>query len=1016
MPLPPPIRALIASMLALATASAHALDADKRFHHYVRDTWSIDQGLPQISALAIAQGAEGYVWVGTQAGLARFDGVRFVSFDPQNTPELPGILVQSLLADRQGTLWVGTYKGLARYRARRFETVALRGNPGAGLDVRDILQTQDDRILVATASGVFEVADDALVPHARLPVLPAYGLLGEPGALWVASEGGVLRLDASGIRMLDLPAAEQPVTVTRLARAQGRLWAGTSRGLFFLEDDAWRRFDLAAPASGPVDALYVDRDQNFWVASHEALLRLREGRVVERIEAGSSAAPRAVRALHEDREGSLWLGSQWDGVTRVWNGRTVRHSTEEGLADPIVWSIARDPDGTLWVGGNDGLSRFDGERFEAAVGGDALPHPNAYTLLPEPGQLWIGTRRGLVRLRDGRIDAPPAFAALAHTQVNGLLRVPDGALWIASMDGLFRWQHEELARFGAAEGLEDPRVRLVLRTRDGTLLAATQNGLLRIDGERLLRVGADEGLPTQLDITALHQLPDGSLLAGTLSEQLFHFDGERWFEFNESHGMPVNSPFFITHDSKGWVWIAGIRGVSRVRLEQLLALRRGERERVDGEMLLSERGDKRGSQKGFCCNGAGLAKGFIEDDTLWLPTRGGVVTLGSDGASVNTLPPPVLVERVRHSGTWWPLTRGERIDLPSHVRDIAFEFTVLSFQQPGSVGLRYRLRGYDADWHVVEDVNRRDAVYTNLPPGPYVFEVSGANNALVWNPEPARLHFSIAPRLHETPWFYALVALVLVGFGIGVQHLRTRSLVRRQQELESLVAQRTDALAAANDQLQHMIHTDTLTLLRNRRFLQSQLPADLSFYLREMRKPGNEGMVMMLALVDIDHFKLINDLHGHRAGDLVLQQFARLLERQVRSGDYVVRWGGEEFLLVFRPMPVREATKIAERIRHAIDVFPFDIDSGEPLHVTASLGFVEYPLFREEQLVPDWERMVELADRALYAVKASGRNGWATFRPAQPMPLEALLEALRDDVDRALASGRVELIRSPPVA
>jgi diguanylate cyclase (GGDEF)-like protein len=211
-----------------------------------------------------------------------------------------------------------------------------------------------------------------------------------------------------------------------------------------------------------------------------------------------------------------------------------------------------------------------------------------------------------------------------------------------------------------------------------------------------------------------------------------------------------------------------------------------------------------------------------------------------------------------------------------------------------------------------------------------------------------------------------------------------------------------------------MSHTDALTGLRNRRYLQSQLPADLSFYLREVRKPGNEGTVMMIALADLDRFKAVNDEHGHHAGDLVLQQTARLMERQVRTGDYVVRWGGEEFLLVFRPMPWQEAPKIAERLRRAVAQHAFDIGGDAPLHLTASIGFVEYPLFRDNHASPDWQRMVELADRALYVVKHGGRNGWATYRPSHPMRVEDLLAEL----DHARATGDalphgIELHRSP---
>jgi len=235
----------------------------------------------------------------------------------------------------------------------------------------------------------------------------------------------------------------------------------------------------------------------------------------------------------------------------------------------------------------------------------------------------------------------------------------------------------KLKRFGEAEGLSDPRVRVLHLTDDGHLLLGTQAGLFEVKpGEdRVQRAGITQGLPQHLDFTAIHQLPGEEILAGTLSTQLYHFDGVRWLAIGREQGLPVNSPFFITHDSQGWVWVAGIRGVYRVLLSELQALHRGEEKTLDiAHMLLSERGDQRGSQKGYCCDGAGNAKGFTEDDLLWLPTRGGVVTLGSKDVVMNVLPPPVIIERVRHSGTWHQVLDAGDLAIPRGARDLAFEF------------------------------------------------------------------------------------------------------------------------------------------------------------------------------------------------------------------------------------------------------------------------------------------------------------------------------------------------------
>jgi diguanylate cyclase (GGDEF)-like protein len=1009
------VRLLAMFLLGLALVpAARGLDPAKRFHHYVKDAWSIDQGLPQITVMAIAQDAEGYLWAGTQAGLARFDGVRFVNFNPDNTPALPGMLTQALLADAEGNLWVGTYKGLVRYRARHFTAIALRA-PGAeaGFDVRALARSPRGEIYAAGPAGVFVVEGEALVPFAAVPA-PASALHFHGDELWVGSERGAWRVADGKAQWFELPAQAEGATVMHFESADDGLYAGTSRGLYRLRGEGWRRLAPDDIPAVPIEALYADRDRNLWVYATDELLRLRGGRIVERVPDSSPAAHRALRAIFEDREGNLWLGSQWEGLARIWNGWTRRHGVDEGLQDPVVWSVARDPAGGVWIGGNDGLSHYRDGAVRQVLPGSALPHPNAYTLLAEKNALWIGTRRGAALLRDGRLEHPAAFEAIANTQIDGFLRDRRGTLWIATMMGLYRLEGEALVRLAQNEGLSDPRVRLLHETSDGRLLVGTQDGLYEhVDG-RLQRVGENEGLPAHRDVTAIHELPRGELLVGTLSERLYHYAQGHWFEFTAAHGLPTNSAFFIADDRQGWVWVTGIRGVYRVPLEQLRAVRRGAQPRVEqAQMLLSERGDIRGSQKGFCCNGAGNAKGFIAGDTLWLPTRGGVVTFDSDWVVFNPLPPPVAIERLRAGQDWKTLAAADPVVLPLGQRDLGFEFTAPSFQQPQSVQLRYRLRGYHEHWLTLADPTRRDASYTNLPPGDYVFEVRAANNAGVWNPRPATVAVTVPAYLHETPAFFAVLGLLALALALAGHRWTTRRLRARQAALQAQVEQRTRDLADANLRLEEMSHTDALTGLRNRRYLQSQLPADLSFYLREVRKPGNEGTVMMLALADLDRFKAVNDDHGHHAGDLVLQQAARLMERQVRTGDYVVRWGGEEFLLVFRPMPWQEAPKIAERLRRAVAQHPFDIGLEAPLHLTVSIGFVEYPLFRDNHAAPDWQRMVELADRALYVVKHDGRNGWATFRPGYPMRVEDMLAELDHARGRGGLPHGVELQRSP---
>jgi diguanylate cyclase (GGDEF)-like protein len=1000
---------LLAALLEAGPVAA--LDPEKSFHHYVRNTWSIEEGLPQISALAIAQDRQGYLWVGTQAGLARFDGVRFSVYTPETSPGLPGVWIHSLLVDPDNRLWVSTYRGLAVHENGVFRRIPLAGaETDAVTDTRDIVRTGRGELLVAGNQGVLRVQDEELVLAYPLP-RPATALMTRGDELWVGNRGRVVRIAGGRIELLPLPEGDEDTVVTELLESQGRLWAGTSSGLFHREGDRWLRYEGGEPLSvTPVETMFEDRDGNLWIGMVENLARLRNGRVRELVTDDPSAT--AVRAVFEDREGNLWFGGQWEGITRMWNGWTRRYGKREGLADPVLWSVARGTDGRLWAGSNAGLSVMEGGRFRQVVSGGELPHPNAYTLLPEDDTVWIGTRRGLAVLRGERLERPKAFSAFRGAQVNGILRDHRGALWFATTQGLYRYARDELRAFGPAEGLAEPRTRLLYETSDGRLVLGTQTGLFEVIGDRVVRMGLDQGLPTDLDVTAIHELADGELVIGTLSEEVFLSRRGRWTRFGVEQGMPVNSAFFITHDRQGYLWVAGIRGIQRIRLRDMHALADGEIPRLQGEMLLNERGDRRGGQKGDCCNGAGNAKGFLFGGDLYLPTRSGLVVMSTEGIVKSEVAPRSLIERVRVGEQWRDADPTANWRLGQDDRDLSFDFTVLSFQDPKSVELRYRLVGYDPDWRELEDVTRRSVNYTNLPPGSYVFEAIGANSAGVWSPAPAQLGFHIQPRFHETGLFQLLVA-GLLGSLVYAGYRRQLGAHRRQREaLEALVSQRTEALEVANFRLEEASQTDPLTGLRNRRYLANQIPADIAYYDREIVRRGAPGEVMVFALVDVDHFKAVNDKHGHAAGDRVLQQFAQVLGQLVRTGDYIARWGGEEFLVVFRPMPNRHLPILGERIRSAIANHRFDIGGDEPLRLTCSIGFIECPLFRDARGSLGWEQMVELADRALYHVKAHGRNGWAAYRPLPNADLPGLLAALQGGDTDLLASGKFELVGS----
>jgi len=979
--------------LLICAPAGSALEPGKAFHDYASDSWSVEQGLPQITVLSITQDARGYLWVGTQDGLARFDGVSFQAY-------LPTHWIQSLVNGPDGSLWLGMNKGVAWMKDGQVHALgAARGakdvNPQA--DVRALLFS-GGQLLAATNMGLLRADKDGLRRDPGLPAEQLFALLDWHGALWVGGVGHLYAITGSGVKTVAAPegAATQ---VTGLIAHDDSLWIGTNRGLFRYADGAWRR-----AAGDPtelrlaVNAFYADSDGNFWVSTNAGLARLTGEAMQQFIRAADYESAAQIESMYEDREHNLWVGTHAHGITRLWNGYTRRYSTAEGLGEPVSFSVAPAVAGGMWVGTVNGVYLLRDQRYRLAVAGADLPAPTAYTLLDDGQRLWIGTSGGLAQYEGGRVVHPPALAPLDGLIVHGLARDHTGAVWIATLDGLFRYADGALTRYGMEAGFKDVRCRLVFETHDGRILVGTLAGLYEFDGTRFNPLGADAGLADSF-ITSLTELKDGKLLVGTFNEdRLYLYDGAHWRVVTSDQGLPKTTPTFLTPGAAGeWLWVSGLRGIYRVRLADFLAVAEGSQKDLTVQGIVSEKGDWPGSVKAACCNGAGNSRGFFDGAEIWLPSRDGILTVDTRHVRTNEVVPEVVVESVRYSGSWHDAA--DNLHLPARDRDLAFRFLVVSFHNPMRVQLSYRRRGYEDDWKNLDDVTQRVVDYTNLPPGDYVFEVKGSNNAGVWAPDPASVALAIEPRYYESWWFRVLVVLGVVLLGYGLYRLQVRNLRRQREYLEQVVAERTEALRQLNRQLEDASQTDPLTGLKNRRYLGQQLPSDLAHFRRERERPGNADQVIAFAIADLDHFKDVNDNRGHFAGDALLKQVGEVLVKSVRAGHYVARWGGEEFLVVFRPMPRAEVPHVVARIHKAVSEARYELPDGEVERISCSIGFSEYPFLGNAPDRVDWEMIVNLADHALYAAKEAGRNRWYGLRPGPKFDAASI----RDDLAKGLA-------------
>ena len=979
-------------------SSATALDARLPFRAFVLDNWSVGQGLPQITALSITQDRAGYLWIGTQIAIARFDGVSFTTFDRDSAGVDTGMNAASW-ADRRGQVWFGGARGLLRERNGRF-------TPMGGGAIYAITDAGDDTPLLATSHGLERVAGGRIVAVPGYAG-PAYSLLRDGDVLWIGGAGRLCKLalgaqarpDATCIAVRD--AHGEPTLVNQLALAQGSLWLGTAAGL--LREDAGR---VAPAALGPgiddesIEGLHTDRDGVLWIGTVAALYRYLPDHGVERLAEEDIARDPWIQCLFEDRAGNLWMGSHTEGLYRVWDGWARRVSSRDGLVDPFVWSIVRAPDGQVVFGTNSDIEAFDGHRVHAMIPGAALPNPSAYELYYDHGgRLWIGTRAGLAVYDHGRIATPAALAALAPWQINDIREVAQDDFWIGTSGGLYHWRDGKLTRAAPDASVTAARIRSILPLSRDHLLLGTEDGVREWRDGRMAQPAWAAPLRGHF-VSRLGFLRPGMLGIATIDAGIGVMTGGRLRMTDHTEGLPSDNAW--TLDVLGdQLYVASIVGVWRLPLSQLPLP--GSPSRHVAPQVVTGQGRDGSMQHVRCCNGGAGARSLIDGSAIWYSTVSGALRVDTKTLGPHPQPPAAVIEAVEHDGRELP---AETFELRNGPRDLAIRYTA-PYLRVETLHFRYRLEGYDSEWQDAGD--RRIAYYTHLPAGRYRFRVEAAFTGDTHFGGEAGLAISIAPHWYErftvrlAAWLLLLAVVALVFWGWS------RVQRRRNAWLESLIARRTRQLARANERLRlanlalaEESHTDALTELHNRRHLLAELPGFLA-----------RGAHIGVMLMDLDNFKQVNDRHGHAAGDQVLHEIGRLLAAARRGSDLAVRWGGEEFLLLLDDVDAASAHAAAERLRRDVAAHDFCDGAGTRIRLTCSIGFSLHPLAADASN-ETFEATLELADLALYRAKREGRNNSIGLVARKPLPAAILQQPLVAQLDALLASGQVGWI--PPDA
>jgi ligand-binding sensor domain-containing protein/signal transduction histidine kinase len=771
----------------------------KENDQYISQRWQTDDGLTYHALRGTAQSSEGYLWIATDGGLARFDGVRFVfaltsglSNQPVTaiyqtkgssvllgtesgrifqvirddvTPiPLPGSesdAITSVFESGDGSIWVGTgQKGV--FRISKGNVTHLTTKTGLmNNSVRAVCEDHHGNIWIATASGLSKYENGQLtgftVKEGLLNNSTRALFVDHKGDLWVGSHYGLSRFHQGAFQHFTKNDGLSDNIVTCISEDQeGQLWIGTMNGL---TRRAGEKFIIeTATDGGSFDRVYgiqEDRERNLWLSTRDGLVRLKH-RILTTLTMQNGLSHHSVSSVCEDDMGAVWIGLWGGGINKISSNQVQRFSRNEGLSSDLVVTLLKTGGHELWAGldYDGGLNRMSGERIIHYRQKEGLEDHSVRALLQDRnGSLWIGTRSALVSFSDGRFRRYTTSEGLPNSCIESLCEDSEGRIWCGTEGGLAVLDNGKLSAFTTQDGLVHGFVSSIFQDTEKNLWIGTFGGLLRYH--------------------------DGRFTAFTTKAGLFH---------DEIHGLQ--------EDNSERLWLSSARGVFCIKKKNLLAFEAGKEKRLSCTAF----GKADGMLSAECKGTGSSALCKTRDGKLWIPTSRGVVVVDPQLEVFNSEPPRILIEEVLVEGH--DILRNQTTELVADKQETVFRFTSPSFEAPEKMRFKYKLEGWDGDWI---DASRREARYGRLPAGAYSFRVIGCNSDGQWNEEGTCFKLTFKPRFYQQAWFLSSMALLAAIGCVGtVRYLslqKIRSKLRRTEQEHAVERERTRIAQDMHDEL-----------------------------------------------------------------------------------------------------------------------------------------------------------------------------------------------------------------------
>src|SRR5882762_2128116 len=776
---------------------ASALDTSRQISQYGHTAWRVEDGVFSGAPNAIAQTTDGYLWIGTQAGLMRFDGVRFVSWRPPEGNELPSSRINSLLGGRDGSLWIGTSMGLARWRNGN-----LTNYSDATGSIMAILEDRDGTIWIARANlsdtngPLCKITNTRLRCYGRddgLALPYAVTLANDSlGNVWAAGGLMVSRWQTSSADTY-VPAGLNPAEIFNgvlapASRPDGSLWvglvhAGKGGGLQQLAQGAWKPF-VTPEFDGStlkVTALLLDRDSSLWVGTlNQGIYRIQGNRVDHfRGSDGLSGDAVSVNGLFQDREGNIWVSTS-RGIDKFHDLRVTSFSTRQGLTSDQVNSVLASRDGTMWIGSYN-LDVLRSGKITSIQPRNGLPGREVTSLLEDrAGRLWVGIEQELSEYEKGKFKKIHARDGSPLGAVRAMTEDVDDTIWVATNDETTnRRRLVHIQDLRIREEISSPQLplanTLAADPHGGVWLGLESGGLGRYrDGQ--MEFFSLNRSPHDGPVHGLLVISDGSVLAATTSG-LVGWQNGRVQSLTVRNGLPCDVIYALIFDRKATLWLYAACGLIAIPDAELQRWWKSPDTTVESRLLDAFDGAQPMSTP-FRPNAS-----QSPDGRLWFANQNVVQMIDPAHLDGNPILPPVHVEEIIADRRRYAPRDGLR--LPALTRDLEIDYTALSFIAPQKVRFRYKLEGHDSEWQ--DPGTRRQAFYADLRPGKYRFRVMACNNDGVWNEEGATLAFSLAPAWHQTWWFRGVSLAVFLALLWALYQWRIQQVQRQEKQLRDVI-------------------------------------------------------------------------------------------------------------------------------------------------------------------------------------------------------------------------------------